>query len=123
MQVQGGAGICDAVEIRQASSSFDRVGKYTEIGLLVMSDYILLDVSFIHQRFPGCTTGRFLYPQPGIYIGREYWAIYSESTWGLYCCQFLFAVSCRCNFSPVLKDSRDLLSFRACGRAFHILVA
>ena len=37
---------------------------YTEIGLLAKSDYILLDVSFIHQRFPGCTTGRFLYPQP-----------------------------------------------------------
>ena len=39
--------------------------------------------------------------------------------WG----QVRIAAVCKCSFRAVLKEVRDLHSFTAFGRAFHILVA
>ena len=41
----------------------------------------------------------------------------------VYVYQFLEVVACRWLFRAFLKDGRDLHSFNAFGRAFHILVA
>ena len=41
----------------------------------------------------------------------------------VYIYQFLQVAACRWLFRAVLKDGRDLHSFKSFGRAFHILVA